>query len=208
MALANRVDPFGAIHAVAARGTLMGNRGVLHGEGRALSRRRWTRKAWIICRLAFAGRRRVPMTPGRYTELSFLDEVTALAAGHRPCFECRREAARAFVEAAEAGLAETGLRAADLDERLHRQRPACGHPLPSVGPATIAALPDGTMVAVDGRPYALFGESALPWSFHGYGAALTRHALAGAHVRRITPALTVAALAAGYRPERHAAGPA
>ena len=104
--LANRVDPSGAIQAVAARGTLMGNRGGrIHlaadpetGEGPRLGRRRWASRQWICCVLAFKGRRRQVMGPG-YTELFFLDEATALAAGHRPCFECRRAEALAFAEA-------------------------------------------------------------------------------------------------------------
>jgi len=90
VALQNRVTPFGDIVATPARGAWMGNRGVLHGSDRTLSRRRWTTRAWITCRLEFKDRHRRVMTPGRYTELFFLDEATALAAGHRPCGECRR----------------------------------------------------------------------------------------------------------------------
>lgn len=206
MPLCNRSDPFGALHREAARGTLMGNRGILH-EADGTLRRRWTTKAWIACRLHVDGRRRQLMRPGRYTELFFLDEVTALAAGHRPCFECRRSEAGAFLAAAEAGLGRNGLRARELDDQLHSQRAACGHRLAAIDAAGLSALPDGTMIAVDGRPYALTGDSALPWSFEGYGAPLARHALASAYVRRITPALTLAALAAGYRPRFHASAP-
>jgi len=95
MPLQNRVTPFGEIVASEARGTLMGNRGCLHDAHRALSRRRWTTRAWLSCLLSFGGRRRELMRPGYYTELFFLDEATALAAG--PCAECHREAFRRFI---------------------------------------------------------------------------------------------------------------
>ena len=98
MPLQNRVTPFGEIVVSAARGTLMGNRGCLHDAERRLTGRRWTTRAWVTCALSFNGRRRQLMTPGFYTELFFLDEATALAAGHRPCAECRRSAYRAFKE--------------------------------------------------------------------------------------------------------------
>ena len=106
MPLQNRVDPFGDIHAVSARGLFTGNRGIIHDPAtRTLLGRRWTTKAWIICACEYKGRRREPMgLNGRkggagWTELFFLDEVTALAAGHRPCFTCRREAAKAYAAA-------------------------------------------------------------------------------------------------------------
>lgn len=117
MPLQNRVEPFGAIRAVAARGLFTGNRGIIHDpDGRRLLPRRWTTKAWIICRCDFRGRRRDVM--GRngsaggasWTELFFLDEVTALAAGHRPCFFCRRADAVRFADCAADGLGLTGLK--------------------------------------------------------------------------------------------------
>src|SRR3982750_3662131 len=96
MALQNRVDPFGELIATQARGTLFGNRGGrFHRDDRTLGKRRWASRQWICCVLAFKGRHRAVWGRG-YTELFFLDEVTALAAGHRPCFECRRTAARTF----------------------------------------------------------------------------------------------------------------
>ena len=112
----NRVTPFGEIVTSEARGTLMGNRGCLHDQHRALSGRRWTTRAWVTCLLSFKGRRRQLMRPGHYTELFFLDEATALSAGHRPCAECRREAFRRFVDgwATGAGRAGERVRAADM----------------------------------------------------------------------------------------------
>ncbi|HEY0652814.1 MAG TPA: hypothetical protein VGD65_06790, partial [Chryseosolibacter sp.] len=95
--LQNRVDPFGSIISTAARGTWMGNRGVIHNEQKQITRP-FKHKAWITCVLEFKDRRRTVMSPGRWTELFFMDEATAFAAGHRPCFECRREDAKRFKE--------------------------------------------------------------------------------------------------------------
>ena len=121
--LQNRVDPFGDFHAVAARGAMMGNRGGrLHRDDRTLRSRRWTSKRWIVCVCAFKGRWREVWGRG-YTELFFLDEPTALAAGHRPCFECRRAAAKAFLAAFPDSA---GFGADAMDEVLHRERLADG----------------------------------------------------------------------------------
>ncbi|MDO3639880.1 hypothetical protein Q2100_29330, partial [Mycolicibacterium sp. KC 300] len=102
MPLQNRVTPDGDIIATEARGTLMGNRGVLHDADRRIVRRSRNRM-WLICLLEFRERRRSVMTPGSYTELFFLDEAVALAAGHRPCAECRRDRYRAFLDASRVG---------------------------------------------------------------------------------------------------------
>ena len=190
--LRNRVDPFGAFHAVAARGALMGNRGGrLHDGERRLGARRWTSRRWIVCVCEFKGRRRTVWGEG-YTELFFLDESTALAAGHRPCFECRREAAKAF-RAAFPGRPDG---AAAMDEILHRERLAGG--AKRVWRAPLASLPAGAVVAIDGRAHALRGGALRPWSFAGYGPAA---AFDGAlEVDVLTPPSIVAALASGYRP--------
>src|SRR5947209_1513089 len=121
MALQNRMTPFGELLADPARGLFMGNRGGrLHDDDRRLASRRWTSKAWICCRLRFNDRHRTVWGRG-YTELFFLDEVTALAAGHRPCFECRRQDARAFAAALAAAVGRP-LRAPEIDRRLHAER--------------------------------------------------------------------------------------
>jgi hypothetical protein len=197
--LQNRVDPFGEWHAVPARGAFLGNRGGrLHGADRTLGRRRWTSRRWIVCVCEFRGRRREVWGAG-YTELFFLDEPTALAAGHRPCFECRREAAKAFVsafpgEAKDADAIDAALHRERLDGRLKR---LCRAPL--------AALPDGAFVTIDGRPHALRAGTLRPWSFSGYGAATAFEGDDEADV--LTPRSTVAALAAGYRPVWNLAAP-
>ena len=195
MPLQNRVTPFGDIVAIPERGRFMGNRGIIHDpHTRRLLRRRWTSKAWIICLCAYKGVRRRVMGGRSWTELFFLDEATALAAGHRPCFFCRREAAEAFRAAWAKGNGGAKPRASEMDETLHRERLDSGRKRLHSLPAPIEALPDGAMVAVGSAAYLIAGGKALPWSPSGYGDEVRR--LAGA--RLLTPPSTVRALAAGY----------
>jgi len=188
--LRNRVDPFGELQATTARGTLMGNRGgKFHRDDRSLGQRRWASRQWIACVCEFKGRQRDVW--GRYyTELFFLDEPTALAAGHRPCFECRRADGLRFRDA----LGEGRLGVAEIDVRLHEERldgrAKRLHRLP------IAGLPDGAFVSLQGRPYALRGDALFPWSFDGYGPPLPRPR--GGQVDTLTPPTILRALAAGY----------
>jgi hypothetical protein len=199
----NRVTPFGEIIATPERGTFMGNRGVLHDD-RGQVRRAWQVKRWLLCLLEFRGRRRTVMAPGHYTELFFLDEATGLAAGHRPCFECRRERFNAFRAAWLAGNPGSAPLTADaLDARLHAERVA-----PDCSQRTFAAnlddLPDGVMVRREGTndsAYLLWKGGLLAWSPGGYGARLPRPRGERAHV--LTPASTVAAIRAGYVPQVH-----
>lgn len=189
MTLQNRVTPFGALVADPARGTLMGNRGGrIHDPAtRALARRHASRR-WICCVLAFKGRRRTVWGRG-YTELFFLDEVTALAAGHRPCMECRRTAARAFLSAVGADRVDP------LDRRLHAER---------LGPPAdlaLGALPDGAMVAAGETAFALRHGRLRPWSASGYGPP--ERADPARRMTVLTPATTLGALAAGYAPLWH-----
>ncbi len=190
--LQNRVDPFGEFHATPMRGALMGNRGGrIHRDDRTLTRRRWTSRRWIVCVCAFKSRRREVWGKG-YTEFFFLDEPTALAAGHRPCFECRRPAAKAFLAAFPGAP-----RGADaMDEALHRER--LDRKVKRLWRARLGDLPDGAMIARDGRAYALRAGALLPWSFAGYGAEAPLDPDAAAFV--LTPPSTVAALRRGYRP--------
>jgi hypothetical protein len=190
--LRNRVAPDGSLHGVPERGTLMGNRGGrLHRTDGALGRARWRSRAWIACLTEFRGRRREVWGDG-YSELFFLDEATALAAGHRPCFECRREAARAF---AEAWGGPTPPRAAEMDRVLHAER------LGPREPVAFGALPAGAIFAAGGGFYLRTEAGALAWSFAGYRPAPAF--AAGAVVAAITPAHVRGALARGYRPELH-----
>jgi len=197
MPLPNRVAPTGDFLAVAARGALMGNRGVLHDGARRLGRARWRHRRWVCCVLAFRGRRRTVMAPGRYTELFFLDEATALAAGHRPCAECRRADYRRFLEAWRRGVGPA-VGADDLDRALHaaRTRPGARDLARWRGP--LDELPDGAMAMLDGAPHMTLGARIWPWTPQGYGAPRPRPR--GATVAVLTPAPTVAAIAAGYAP--------
>lgn len=201
MPLQNRVDPSGEIRASDARGALMGNRGGrIHGADRALGRRRWASKSWIACVTDFKERQRSVMGDG-YTELFFLDEATALAAGHRPCYECRRADALAFAEAwARAkGLAEPP-KAPEIDAQLHQERldrsRKPGRSKPEIE-AALSELPPGAMVAFWGETWLVAQGYLLEWSFDGYRRALERF---DARVRLLTPPSIVATLAAGYRP--------
>jgi hypothetical protein len=202
--LQNRVDPFGDLIATPARGTLMGNRGRLHDAARRIARRVAPGyRAWVTCRLEFRGRWRAVMTPGRYTELFFLDEATALAAGHRPCGECRHADYRRYKAAWLAGNADRGLDPAApiaaLDRELHRDRlGADGRQRTFQSP--LGALPDGVLVTRPGvaEPLLLWRGALRPWSPAGYGPP--RRAAAGTVVTVLTPRSSVAAIAAGYRP--------
>lgn len=195
MTLPNRVTPFGVPEADPARGMFMGNRGCLvDRDGRIV--RRWQGERWLICRLVFRGRRRHPlMAPGRYTELFFLDEATALAAGHRPCWECRRPELEAFRTAWLEVHPEDAGSLTVLDHRLHEERTASAS-----WPAPCEGLPDGTMIAREEQAWLLQGGSVLAWSHSGY---TTRRSLFPGVVDVLTPPSVVRTLAVGWRPELH-----
>jgi hypothetical protein len=203
MPLQNRVDPFGSLFADPVRGLMFGNRGGrFHRDDRSLGLRRHVSLAWICCRLAFKGRQRTVWRRG-YTELFFLDEVTALAAGHRPCFECRRTDARAFAAAFAEGAGLPAMpRAAAMDRVLHAERldgrAKRSHRMP------IDDLPDGACVAFSetpGRALAVHGDWLLEWTPAGYRARRKRPG--GLTVEVLTPPAMVGALRAGYRPAWH-----
>ena len=200
MPLQNRVSPFGDLMAVPARGTLFGNRGGrFHTDARALTARRWASRRWICCVLAFKGRQRDVW--GRfYTELFFVDEPTALAAGHRPCFECRYADAQTFAEKwRQACRLRTRPYAGAMDETLHRER--LRGRAKRLHRRNIDALPDGAFVALDGAVFAVRGKALLHWTPQGYGARKKRPQ--GAAVDVLTPPAILAVLSAGYRPHWH-----
>jgi hypothetical protein len=166
LALRNRVTPFGELVADPARGLVYGNRGCLHDAAGEI-RRQWQVKRWIACRLEFRGRLRRPLLqPGRYTELFFLDEATAMAAGHRACAECRRED---YVRLTKIlGIA----RADDIDARLHHERvDGRGRRLHD---AAFDELPDGAFVVRDGEPWLVRGVELLRWTPAGYAERAPR----------------------------------
>jgi hypothetical protein len=200
MPLQNRVTPSGEIVRDPARGLFTGNRGILHDDGRRLARARWRHPHWIVCRLSFKDHHREVMTPGRWTELFFLDEAVALAAGHRPCAYCRREAFLAFKEAWLAAHGGTSVRAGELDRTLHRQRVEPRTRRQVTHEAELSELPDGSFVRIDGVARLVVGRALRAWSFSGYEEPTRRRST---RVEVLTPAATVAVLRHGYRPLLH-----
>jgi hypothetical protein len=202
MPLQNRVTPMGDIVAEPERGMFTGNRGIIHDpQTRTLLNSRWTTRAWLICRLQWRGIRRTVMGTGSWTELFFLDEATALAAGHRPCFLCQHAAALAFQAVFPTCDRAMKPKASDIDRVLHAERldgrSKRLHDLTS--PAT--GLPDGTIILQDGAPHLILNGLARRWSLRGYG---TPTAPLDGSSRLITPPSIVEALRAGYRPCLHA----
>ena len=200
MPLQNRVTPQGDIIATPHRGMFTGNRGIIHDPAtRTLLTRRWSSNAWLTCVCEFQGRRRKVMGGRSWTELFFLDEATAFAAGHRPCFFCRRDDANRFRAAWEAGNGVTQLRAREIDAVLHRERLSGRskrlHPLPMPLPQ----LPDGAMLQAADESFVIVQGRALQWSPAGYRAA--DKALRDAML--LTPPSTLRAMSAGYRPVLH-----
>jgi hypothetical protein len=187
----------GDIAAVTERGLFTGNRGIIHDpRTRTLLNRRWTNPAWLICSLRWRDVRRDVMGTGSWTELFFLDEATALAAGHRPCFLCRRPEARAFQACFPGG---TAVRAGDIDRVLHAERLDRGQKRLHDLACAAAALPDGAMILQNCAPHLMLNGCARPWSWRGYGAPVVALDTA----RLITPPSTVAVLRAGYRARLH-----
>jgi hypothetical protein len=200
MPLQNRVDPHGELRATSGRGLFMGNRGGrFHRDDRTLGNRRWVSRTWICCVVEFKNRHRNVWGEG-YTELFFLDEPTALAAGHRPCFECRRKDAQTFAECwgRAFGLRATP-RAAEMDAVLHAERldgrAKRRHRRPVDG------LPDGAFIDDGEGAYALRGDLLLRWRPEGYAARKPRPR--GTVCQVLTPPAILAVLAAGYRPHWH-----
>jgi hypothetical protein len=203
MPLPNRVDPCGTIVAFTARGTFMGNRGgVLHNQDREIVRQ-YAGRRWITCLLEFKGRRRTVMSPGRYTELFFLDEAVALAAGHRPCAECRRDRFNAFKEAWARSRDSQGkcLPLADqIDIELHLVR-INGTKQKVTYPAPLNSLPDGCFVQVEDSSYLVWGDALLQWSPEGY--LRRQHRPSDLRITVLTPEPVVRCIREGYRPEIH-----
>jgi len=199
MPLQNRVTPTGEIIATPARGLFTGNRGIIHDPAtKTLLAKRWSTPAWLTCVCAFRGRRRVVMGGRSWTELFFLDEATAFAAGHRPCFYCRREDANRFRAAWEQGNGVKQVRAPEIDAVLHRERLASGrrlHPLPM----RLKELPDGAMVQAGAQSFLIAAGSAMLWSAAGY----SRTQQAPCDAKLLTPPSTLRAFIAGYRAVLH-----
>ncbi|HEY4209043.1 MAG TPA: hypothetical protein VGM31_19600 [Puia sp.] len=202
--LQNRVDPFGHFIQTPARGDWIGNRGVIHDEQKNI-RRPFRIKTWITCVLQFKGRRRVVMTPNRWTELFFLDEATAFAAGHRPCFECRREDAVRFKSCWIKGNPEHGFEKdtpiAAIDTILHNERiDRKGDKL--TYESLPGGLPDGTFIEMEDKAWLVAEGLAHEWTPFGYekSSVLSPER----KVKVLTPGSIVNAFTAGYKPQIHA----
>jgi hypothetical protein len=200
MPLQNRVTPTGDIIATPHRGLFTGNRGIIHDPAtKTLLKKRWSSPAWITCVCEFRGWRRKVMGGRSWTELFFLDEATAFAAGHRPCFFCRRDDAKRFRAAWEKGNGVADIRAREMDTVLHSERLERSkkrlHPLPM----PVARLPDGAMVQQGEESFLILQGRALQWSMGGYrrGERVIDDAML------LTPPSTLRAVSAGYRPVLH-----
>jgi hypothetical protein len=202
--LQNRVNPWGALCAVSDRGQLMGNRGILHNEHNNIVRA-WKHKAWVTCLLQFKDiQRPKPFSQGNYSELFFLDEVTAFAAGHRPCNFCQRARAQEFKEAwvrANIPAAEQqAVTMPDVDKVLHAERAIRGGGKKTY-PCRLSELPRGAMFDLGGVAYAVGLDGVHHWSFSGYGPAVAMDS--NATVEVLTPASVVRTFSAGFVPKAH-----
>ncbi|RYH12334.1 hypothetical protein [Tropicimonas sp. IMCC6043] len=195
--LQNRVLPTGEIVSLPARGRFMGNRGCLHDASQRLGVARWRHPHWICCAIAFRGRQQTIMAPNRYTQLFFLDEAVALAAGHRPCAECRRDAYAAFRDAWEAAYGSRP-KAEGIDRVLHAARVRRDRSQIRIE-ADLATLPDGAFVLLEAGAALLWDGALLRFAPEGYGARRPRGP--DRRVTVLTPRPTLAVLTAGYRPE-------
>jgi hypothetical protein len=197
--LQNRVDPSGNIIKTPARGAWLGNRGVIHNAHQQMIRP-FKLKAWITCRLEFKGKKRKVMTPDRWTELFFLDEATAFAAGHRPCFECRREDAVRFKQYWLKGNPEYGFNEktpiGEIDKVLHKERIGRDHSKITF-PSAARDLPKGAFVLYKNDPYLVSDGTMFLWSPAGYAKGI---AFPDEQIPVLTPRSVVQTFRAGYVP--------
>ena len=200
MPLQNRVTPYGDIVAIVQRGLFTGNRGIIHDPAtKTLLKKRWATKAWLICVCEYRGRRREVMGGRSWTELFFLDEAVALAAGHRPCFFCRRQSAEAFRVAWTKARGGKMSYAAEIDAVLHEERLEHGRKRLHAVPGDVSELPDGAVITAAGEAYTIARGRAFRWSAHGYEEVREIPRADGL----LTPPSTLLATRAGYRPVLH-----
>ena len=197
MPFQNRVTPSGDIVALPGRGTLTGNRGIIHNADKQIVRA-WQVKRWIACALEFRGRKREVMQLNRWTNLFFLDEATAFSAGHRPCAECRNAGYKRFRSLWER-VNRTTANADAIDAVLHASR--LNQRRKRTYRANIDTLPDGTFIAIDGVPWLLWNDARFEWSDGGYLTKRKRES--SGEVEVLTPEAIVDIFAAGYRPAIH-----
>lgn len=202
MPLQSRVDPWGRLNAVPQRGHWLGNRGCIVDDRRNVVRQ-WRLEAWITCTLEYKGKRRKVFSPKTWTELFFLDEATAFAAGHRPCAFCRNARYKAFKAAwlaANAGRVRAEPPVAEIDRILHAERVGAGG-AKQVARMRYDDVPVGAFIELDGAAYVALPTALGRWSFHGYESA--RAPDAGTEVAVLTPVSVVRMFQAGFRPQLH-----
>lgn len=204
MPLQNRVTPTGDIIATRHRGAFTGNRGIIHDPAtKTLLKKRWSSPAWITCLCEFRGWRRPVMARRSWTELFFLDEATSFAAGHRPCFFCRRDDAKRFRAAWERGNGVGDVSAKAMDTHLHRERLDRGRKRLHDLPMPLEKLPDGAMVQQGEESFLMAQGRALLWSPAGYVAGARELS----QPMLLTPPSTLRAIIAGYQPVLHPSVP-
>ena len=198
--LQNRVDPQGSIIETSARGSWMGNRGLIHNDQQKIVRP-FKLKAWITCLLEFKDRKRKVITPGLYTELFFMDEATSFAAGHRPCFECRRKDYERFKLSWLKGNPQYGFNEKtsirEIDNIIHNERIDL-HGKKITYEENINELPDGAFVLLNNQPFILAHSRLFHWSPFGYDNGIM---LPDTKIAVLTPRSIVNTLRAGYKPQ-------
>jgi hypothetical protein len=201
MPLPNRVDPWGNILAVSARGTFLGNRGILHNERNQIVKP-YQHQSWVTCKLKFKNRKRKLMSPGAYTELFFLDESTAFAAGHRPCGECRRDRYNEFKDywvKANTNNQVSDIKISLINKTMHRER--INKKKKITFKAHIEDLPDGTAFSNNGSAYLVYNSNVYLWSFEGYRLLSTVNIADEVDV--LTPQSIVNTFKLGFKPGVH-----
>lgn len=203
MTLQNRVLPTAEIAAISARGTFMGNRGILHRPDKTLGKSRWRHKAWIICVLNFRDRHSDVMPDNRYTRLFFLDEAVALAAGHRPCAECRRADYIRFMTHWSEATQMPECRATDVDHKLHQERVNVPSRTQITSRIPLDDVPDGAFIKLigDDTCYLVFEGGLYPYAQDRYAAPIERSSMIDVEV--LTPLSTLKTLRNGYQPHVH-----
>ena len=204
MPLQNRVDPWGQLNAVSTKLALLGNRGILHNDKKQIVTQ-WKSKAWLTCQIEFKGRESPVFEPNSYSQLFFVDEASAFAAGHRPCAECRLERFKGFkaawIEANRELIQGENPTIADIDKVIHAER-VTEEKRKRTFVAQLGSLPAGAMIDVDGTPLLVWRGKLLPWSFDGYGKSQTLLP-SSTSVQVLTPASVVRVFASGFTPQVH-----
>lgn len=200
MPLQNRVLPTGDIVAIPARGTFTGNRGIIHRDDKTLGTSRWSHHAWICCTLDWQGRKRKVMTGRNWTELFFLDEAVAMAAGHRPCGYCRRTDYNRFV-AAWADATGQPAKANEIDAILHKARIVPRSRVQQNHVARLDAVPQGALIIWNDAPHLVSPSGLFPYTPDGYTNQIARPKAETVTV--LTPKPLIAVLQSGYTPVVH-----